>query len=401
MGIATQEERTARHEIVGRLPGVAERAYQRCTRCVMDTSDPEIVFDDGGKCNHCARAEMLLKTRLPAYRTGEYRLEKIVDRIRAAGKGRPYDCIVGVSGGADSTYVAYLCKQQGLRPLAVHFDNGWNSELAVKNIEGVLRNLGIELFTHVVDWEEFRDLQLSFLKASVPDAEIPTDHAIWALLFRTAARFGVRYIISGTNLSTESILPRSWTYYVTDWKYIRALQRQFGSRRLKTFPHCSMWRFAWYVLARRIRTVSLLNAVEYDKATVAGVLERELGWRNYGGKHHESIYTRFFQSYILPVKFGIDKRKAHLSSLIVSGQTNRTEALLELEQPIADAAFVQEDLAYVAKKFDLDVEQFDELMAQPVHTYRDYPNDSKRYGRVLAMARRAQRLSLLPKQIGM
>jgi len=162
-----------------------------------------------------------------------------------------------------------------------------------------------------------------------------------------------------------------------------------------------MSQFAWYVLARRIRTVSLLNAIEYDKATVAGVLERELGWRNYGGKHHESIYTRFFQSYILPVKFGIDKRKAHLSSLIVSGQTTRAEALVELQQPIADAAFVQEDLAYVAKKFDLDVEEFDELMSQPVHTYRDYPNDSKRYERVLAMARRAQRLSLLPKQIGM
>ena len=372
-----------------------------CTRCVMDTTDPDIVFDAGGVCNHCTRAASLLATRLPAYKTGEYRLDRITARIREAGRGKPYDCVVGVSGGADSTYVAYLCKHEGLRPLAVHFDNGWNSELAVKNIEGVLQHLGIELFTHVVNWEEFRDLQLSFLKASVPDAEIPTDHGIWALLYRTAARFGVKYIISGTNLSTESILPRSWTYYVTDWTYIRGLQRRFGSRPLRTYPHSSMMRFAWHVLGRRIRTVSLLNAIDYEKKQVVATLERELGWRNYGGKHHESVYTRFFQSYILPVKFGIDKRKAHLSSLIMSGQATREQALTELERPIADADLVREDLDYVAKKFDMSVEDFGRIMALPVRTWRDYPNEAKRYARVTALMRRAQRLALLPKQIGM
>lgn len=394
MGIAAQE-------IAGQLPGVRERTYQQCTRCVMDTTDPDIVFDADGVCNHCSRAVMLLNTRLPMYKTGEYQLDRITARIKAAGQGRPYDCIVGVSGGADSTYVAYLCKQQGLRPLAVHFDNGWNSELAVKNIEGVLQHLGIELYTHVVDWEEFRDLQLSFLKASVPDAEIPTDHGIWALLYKTAARFGVKYIISGTNLSTESILPRSWTYYVTDWTYIRGLQRRFGSLPLRTYPHSSMAKFAWQVLVRRIKTVSLLNAIEYDKKQVVTTLERELGWRNYGGKHHESVYTRFFQSYILPVKFGIDKRKAHLSSLIVSGQLTREQALAELERPIADADFVREDLTYVAKKFDMSVEEFGRLMALPVRTWRDYPNEATRYARVVALMRRVQRLGLLPKQIGM
>jgi N-acetyl sugar amidotransferase len=367
----------------------------------MDTTDPDIVFDGAGVCNHCTRAASLLADRLPMYTAGEYRIDRLVERLKEAGKGKPYDCIVGVSGGTDSTYVAYVCKQYGLRVLAVHFDNGWNSELAVHNIESVLRRLGVELYTHVVDWEEFRDLQLSFLKASVPDAEIPTDHGIWALLFKTAARFGVRYIMSGTNIASESILPRSWTYYVTDWTYIRGLHRQFGSHPLRTYPHCSMSQFAWYVLGRKLRMISLLNAVPYDKKDATAILERELRWRSYGGKHHESIYTRFFQSYILPVKFGIDKRKAHLSSLIMSGQMTREQALAELERPIADPALVREDLIYVSKKLELTVPEFEELMALPIRSYRDYPNESKRYQRVTAVMRRAQRIGLLPKQIGM
>jgi N-acetyl sugar amidotransferase len=377
------------------------RPYQVCARCIMDTSDADIEFDERGNCNHCTRAERLLATRMPAFKTGSYRLERIVERIKAAGRGAPYDCIVGVSGGVDSTYVAYTVRQLGLRPLAVHFDNGWDSELAVQNIEQVLRTLGVELYTHVVDWEEFRDLQLSFLRASVPDAEIPTDHAIWALLYQMAAKFRVRYIISGTNLNTESILPRSWTYYVTDWKYIRDIHRRYGHLPLGTYPHASLPRFVYWVLGQRIRTVSLLNSIDYDKRAAVETLERELGYRRYGDKHHESIYTRFFQSYILPVKFGIDKRRAHFSSLIVSGQLTRDDALRCIAEPIASPQLIREDLAYVTKKLGLTPAEFDRLMAEPPRTYADFKNDARLYERLKGWMKVAQRRNLLPSQIGM
>lgn len=384
------------------LPRPAPAGSRVCTRCVMDTTDPEIVFDDeDGTCNHCRRALGLLETRLPMYRTGEYRFDRIVDRIRAEGRGRPYDCIVGVSGGMDSTYVAYLTRRAGLRALAVHFDNGWNSELAVRNIENTLTRMGIELYTHVVDWEEFRDLQWSFLQASVPDAEVPTDHAIWALLYRTAANWGIGTVITGTNLSTESILPRSWTYGITDWTYISDVHRRFGTRRLTTYPRCSRWRFGYYVAVRRIRTVSLLNSVDYDKAAAAAELEREIGYRHYGGKHHESIYTRFFQSYILPIKFGIDKRKAHLSSLVLSGQITRDEAVRSLEEPIADPKLIESDLAYVIKKLGVTGAEFATMMAAPPRSFRDYRNESASYERLRSLMRLAQRWGLLPQQVGM
>lgn len=377
------------------------RTYQLCSRCIMDTSDPEIEFDVSGTCNHCRRADELLATRMPAYKTGVYRVDRVAEEMKARGRGAPYDCIVGVSGGVDSTFAAYTVRKLGLRALAVHFDNGWDSELAVQNIEQVLRKLDVELYTHVVDWEEFRDLQLSFLRASVPDAEIPTDHGIWALLYGTAAHFGVRYVVSGTNLNTESILPRSWTYYVTDWRYIQDLHRRYGTLPLRTFPHASLSRFLYWVLGRRIRTVSLLNSIDYHKQSALATLERELGYRRYGDKHHESIYTRFFQSYILPTKFGIDKRRAHYSSLVVSGQLSRADALRCIEEPIANPQFIQEDLQYVVKKLGLTLEEFDAIMAQPVRSYREFRNDARRYQQLKALMRLAQRLNLLPRQIGM
>ncbi len=375
--------------------------YRICSRCIMDISDPEITFNDQGHCNHCQAAAGKRTTKLVMYTEGEYRLDRVVARIKDAGRGKPYDCVVGVSGGVDSTYVAYTVKQHGLRPLAVHFDNGWNSELAVQNIEQTLQRLEIPLYTHVVDWEEFRDLQLAFLRASVPDAEIPTDHAIGALLHHTAARFGVRYIISGTNVNTESILPISWTYYVSDWKYIRGIHKRFGSRPLRSYPSSSMARYIWHILGRRIHTISLLNSIPYDKAAAVAVLERELGWRNYGGKHHESIYTRFFQSYILPRKFNIDKRRAHYSSLIMSGQMTREEAIVAMEQPIADPRLLAEDRTYVVKKLNISDDDFESIMHAPVRSYRDYDNDSRRYAQMRSLWGRAQRLRLIPRQLGM
>lgn len=359
-----------------------------CTRCVMDTSDPEIRFDANGVCNHCSSYENMQKHILPAGQR-QQALDKLVANIRAAGQNKDYDCVIGVSGGVDSTYVAYLVKQLGLRPLAVHMDNGWDSELAVSNIEKVLKKLDIDLYTHVLDWQEFKDLQIAFLKASVPDAEIPTDHAIWAVLYRTAARLKVRYILLGANRTTEFILPTRWTYGILDWRYIKSIHEQFGQRSLRTFPYITFWQQRiYYPYIKRIKMVNLLDYFAFDKQEAMRVLTDVLGWRPYGGKHYESIYTRFFQGYILPQKFGIDKRRAHLSDLIMAGQVPRDEAVAELAAPPYAGYMLEEDMEYMLKKFEFSEDDFARIMTLPPKSYHDYPNNealAARYMRFLQM----------------
>lgn len=362
---------------------VQARAYQACARCIMDTAaDPGIGFDAQGLCNHCRRYDELVGARRLQGEQGREALEALVGRIRAAGQGKEYDCIIGVSGGVDSTYVAWLVKQHGLRPLAVHFDNGWNSELATRNIERVLREIGIDLHTCVVDWEEFRDLQLAFLKASTPDGEIPTDHAIGALLWKEAAARGIRYIISGMNFATESISVPDWSYGHSDWRFIKDVHRRFGTMKLRTYPHFTLPYLFYANVVRGIRIVSILNYVDYDKEQAKALLRERLGWKDYGGKHHESIYTRFYQGYILPRKFGIDKRYGHLSDLINAGQVSRAQALEEIRRPPYAEELQREDLAYVSKKLRLSPPQFDEIMRAPAKSFRDYRN---LYGPVQAL----------------
>ena len=341
----------------------------------MDTSDPYIAFDAQGVCNHCHRYDALLSSRVMRGPAGKAALESIVARIKAAGKGQDYDCIVGVSGGVDSTYVAYAVKQLGLRPLAVHLDNGWNSELAVKNIERVLCKLNIDLYTHVLDWEEFKQLQIAFLKSSTPDSEIPTDHAIQALLWRQAVKHKVRFIISGMNFTTESICVPSWSYGHSDWRYIKAINARFGEGpRLRTYPHFTFPFLLTINAVKSIRIVSLLNYIDYDKDQTMKVLQEELGWQYYGGKHYESIYTRFFQGYILPTKFGIDKRVGHLSDLINSGQMTRDQALEELKKPPYPEALFRTDYEFVLKKLGMTDAEFQGIMRLSIRSYRDYPN---------------------------
>ena len=308
---------------------------------------------------------------------GRRYLAELVERIKREGRGRPYDCIIGVSGGVDSTYVAYIAKQYDLRPLAVHMDNGWDSELAVKNIEETLKRLGIDLYTNVLDWEEFKDLQVAFLKASTPDSEIPSDHAIWAVLGDMAEKVKVRYMLSGFNVRTETHLPRAWSQGHFDWKYIYSVHKQFGKRKLKTFPHQSF--FTYYRRLLTLRRVDILNYLDYNKQEAMKILERELGWRYYGGKHYESIYTRFYQGYILPAKFGYDKRRSHLSSLICSGEITRETALQDLQNPAYAPSVQEEDREYVAKKLGLSDAEFDAIMRLPRKNFLDYPSS----GRVL------------------
>lgn len=356
-----------------------QEQYRICTKTVMDTTDPDITFDDQGISNHYYNYLSKVNDRIEEGSQAEIKLKAIINKIKQAGKGKEYDCIVGVSGGTDSTYVAYKCKEYGLRPLAVHFDNGWNSELAVSNIEKVLKKLDIDLFTYVIDWEEFSELQVSFLKSSTPDIEIPTDHAIFALLYEVATKHNIKYIMNGMNFRTESIMPFAWAYGHIDWKYVKSVHEKFSRVKLKNYPHFSFAKLFYYTIVKRIKYVSILNYIDFNKDEAQKFLAEKLDWRDYGGKHHESVYTRIVQTYVLPKKFNIDKRRAHLSNLIISGQITREAALKLLEIPPYNEDTVQDDIEYLVKKLRLSDQEFEGIMNAPNKTFKDYPNNFKIY----------------------
>lgn len=367
------------------------RTYQCCTRCIMDTTDPLIQFDEMGRCNHCTRALTLLGQRDTHKKDDARNLEGLIDRIRTDGRGKSYDCVAGISGGVDSSTVLMRAKRLGLRPLAVHFDNGWNSELAVDNIHRLLEAFELDLDTLVVDWEEFRDLQLAFLKASVPNVELPTDHGIRATLYRAAAREGVRYILTGGNLNTEVILPRAWGHDNGDLLHLKAIHRAFGTTPLRTMPTMGITRYAYNTLVRKIYWVPLLELTGYDKAEATRELMDQIGWRDYGGKHYESVWTRFFQGYYLPRKFGFDKRLAHLSTLICSGGMTREAAQEKMKEPIYPEHLLEQDRQFVIKKFGITAAEFDALMAAPPRLHEEFPTNTALRDRLAALKRRLVR----------
>jgi N-acetyl sugar amidotransferase len=357
---------------------IHNKTYQICSKCVMDTSDSLIFFDIDGVCNHCHLYDKKMAL-LPKGHDANEQLENLIAKIKVDGQGKDYDCIIGVSGGVDSTYVAYLVKNvYGLRPLAVHLDNGWNSEISVKNIENIVKKLDIDLFTYVIDWEEFRDIQLSFLKASTPDSEIPTDHAIFTILRKLGKKYKIDYVINGINQKTESHHPPMWSQGHSDWKYIKNVHRIFGTKKIKTYPHGNFLTILEDTVSKK--WISILNYVDYNKNEAKEIIAKELGWKDYGGKHFESTYTKFFQSYILPVKFGFDKRKMHLSSLICSGEITRNAALDELMQAPYPLGDQNNDREYILKKFGISNEEFQSIMDLPIKSYYDYPSY---YGAIL------------------
>lgn len=345
--------------------------YQICKRCVMDTSDREIVFDENGICNHCKGAEEALAKAKEKRK--HFNLDDFGEKVKADGKGKKYDCIVGISGGVDSCYVMYLVKKMGLRPLAAHIDNGWDSELAVQNIKNLLEKLDVDLYTYVVDWQEFRDLQLAFLKASTPDSEIPTDHMIFPVMGMLAHKYKCKYIIMGQNSSSESIRPRTWSHGHHDWKYIKTVYKMYGSGKLKTFPYFSRADFDYF--QRKYVWFDLLDYIDYNKDEAKQFLQDNYEWRDYGGKHYESFYTRFYQTYILPTKFGYDKRRMHLSSLIAAGQLSREEALETLNSLPYDEKNIERDIEYFLGKMQISREEFDAIMKTAPLSYWDYPNN--------------------------
>ncbi len=372
--------------ILGSLPGV-----RVCTRCVMDTTDPDITFAADGVCSHCHTYDRLVAATVRPGAEGERQLAAVVETIRRDGAGKPYDVAIGISGGVDSTFVAYKVKQLGLRPIAVHLDNGWDSEIAATNISSALRALDVDLETLVIDWEEFKDIQLAFLRAGVPDCEIPSDHAIVASVNQVAAQHRIRHTIWGYNTRTETHLPKAWSRGHLDWRYIRGIHQQFGTGRIRTFPHLT---FMGSLGIFRAANFNLLDYIDYVKADAMALLQRDLGWRSYGGKHHENIYTRWYQGWFLPTRFGYDKRKTHLSSLICSAQITRDRAREELLQPTYSIELQRADTDYVIKKFGLTPDSFHAIMESPRRTFDDYPSYAKfREGRPYQLARRIYRLA--------
>ncbi len=342
---------------------------QTCTRCIMDTTVKDIWFDEKGVCKYCYIHDEMEKL-YPEGEESRKRLLEIVEKIKKEGKGKKYNCIAGLSGGRDSTFVLYKAVELGLRPLAVHFDYGWNSDISVSNIKNACEKLNVDLHTIVADWEEFKDLQVAFLKSGTPDADIPADYAIYSILYDTAHKEGIRFILNGHSFRTEGTSPISWTYM--DSKYLKSVHKKFGKlKKIKSFSIMSLPKLIYYTFVKRITEIRLIEYVKYVKDDVDVLLESKLNWKYYGGHHHENHYTKFFQSYYLPQHFGYDKRKTELSALIRSKQITREKALEEINSE--EYPYEQQTVDYVINKLGLSKEDFETIMNAPVKSYNDYP----------------------------
>jgi N-acetyl sugar amidotransferase len=346
----------------------------------MDTSDPRIVFDQDGYCNHCVEfLEIRSRYRFDG-EIGRKKLDELVRAVKRGGRNSRYDCLVGMSGGVDSSFVAHLIHEKGLRPLAVHMDNGWDSEESVSNVRNVTTRLGIDYESYVLDWEEFRALQLSFLKASVPEAETPTDIAIPAALHAVAAKHKIKYIISAGNFITEGILPKSWHYNAKDMKYLNHIHSTFSKTKIKKLPLFDYKKETYYKLIKGIEVLYPLNYINFSQEDATKFLTENFGYKSYGEKHHESRYTRFIQSYYLFEKFGIDYRRARFSSEICCGQITRETALERLKAKPFDPPHIAMDKQYIAKKLCISPGEFEEILARPAKWHWDYPNDERKLG---------------------
>ena len=354
------------------------REYQICTNCVMDTTAPKIIFDKNGVCEYCNNYSNNI---LPNWHPNEYGMKlfsPILKKIKQEGKNKPHDCLIGVSGGADSSYLVHIAKNKlGLNPLIFHVDAGWNSKISVNNIEKLIDGLGLDLFTEVIDWHEMRDLQLSFFKAQVPHLDAPQDHVFFASLYNFAIKHNVKYILTGGNYSTECIRePLDWIYHASDLRQLKDIHRIYGSVPLKTFPTSDIFKHKiYYKYFKGLTVVRPLDYFPYNVSEAMAELNEKYDWEPYAHKHYESRFTRFFEGYWMPTKFGYDKRKTHFSSLILTKQMTREKAIKELLKPAYDPKEMKRDFEFVAKKLGLTKKSLQELMNGENKTYMDYKNN--------------------------
>lgn len=353
------------------------RSHIICSNCVMDTTDTAITFDSNGVCDHCRDFEANVRPQWHTDARGRAELEATIERIRNEGNGKEFDCILGLSGGLDSSYMLHmLVTDFGLRPLVFHVDGGWNTDLSNNNIQVLVEKLKLDLYTEVIDWENMRDFQLAFFKSGVSQLDIPQDHAFVAVLYKFAQKHGIKYIMNGGNIATECVRnPLDWLYYGTDMWFINDIRRQFCTSKLENYPFSSVFSHKIYLrYIVGVQVVRPLNYFPYTKELAINTLSREYGWRAYPQKHFESRFTKFFEGYWLPTRFGYDTRKVQYSSLILTGQMTRAEALEKLEKPAYDPATIDDEFEYIAKKLGITVEELRHYHTMPLKSYKDYRN---------------------------
>ena len=352
--------------------------YQICSNCIMDTSDPNITFDEQGLCDYCRNFYKNIRPNWHPNEKGETMIAPLIDKIKKDGKGCAHDCLIGISGGLDSSYVTYIAKEKfGLRPLLFHCDAGWNSHVSVQNIKQIRESLNLDLQTEVIDWQEMKDLQIAFFKSQVPFIDTPQDLALFSAIYNFAAKNKFRYVITGGNYSTECVRECiDWTYYTTDMRHVKDIHRRFGQRPLKTFPTCDIFKYKlYYRYIKGVRVIKLLDYVPYIKEDAIRELNDRFGWQKYAQKHYESLFTRFYESYWTPKKFGYDKRRAYFSSEILTNQMTREEALERIAKPELDEQTMANEFEYVAKKLDLTVPELQGIFEGENKSYRDYKNN--------------------------
>lgn len=351
--------------------------YQVCSRCVMDTTDPAIHFDENGVCDHCHDYDTNVKPNWHTDEVGEESLKKLVQKIKKSGKGKEFDCILGLSGGVDSSYMLHLAVTKfGLRPLVFHVDGGWNSELAVHNINVMLDKLGLDLYTEVINWEEMKNFQLALFKSGMPHLDMPQDHAFFGTMYYFAEKHKINYILNGGNFSTECVqYPMEWFYYATDMRLIKDILKKFGNHPMPTYPFSSVFRHKIYLkYFKGVHVVKPLNSMPYIKEDAVRTLEQEYNWKAYPQKHFESRFTKFFEGYWLPERFGYDTRRVQLSSLVLTGQMTREQALEQLSRPAYDPSTIDEEFVYIATKLGISADELRKYFTMPKKYYWDYRN---------------------------
>jgi len=353
-----------------------------CTNCVMDTTDSSIYFDTNGMCDHCINFYSKTLVSWEKSLANSDTFNKTLDRIRYYGRGKEFDCIIGMSGGIDSSYLVYLAKEVfNLRPLVFHVDAGWNTQVAVNNIECIIEKLDLDLYTHVVDWEEMKDLQLSYFKAGVPHIDTPQDHAFFATMYNFASKYNVKYILTGANYSTECVRnPVEWMYYQSDVIQLKDIHKKFGTKPLRNYPLTSiLWHKLYLPFIKGIKVIMPLNHFPYIKSEAMQLLQDKFGWQPYPQKHFESRFTKFYESYWLPKKFGYDVRKVQYSSLILTGQMTREDAIEKLKQPPYNESTIHQDFEYIANKLGITIKELQTYFESPNKTYKNYASQESIY----------------------